>query len=69
MMNQKYGCYKGAGATYYCLLSPLLLEIEAHVTVAYFAGFLAAERRAASSVWHLGVSLSNFVFCCRFGEV
>jgi hypothetical protein len=46
------------GAIYHGLLSPLLLGARAHIYIGQFAYFQAAERRAAPSVWHLGVSPS-----------
>jgi hypothetical protein len=49
------------GARYHGLLSPHLLGAKEHVTVGHFAASLAAERRAAPSVWHPGVSSSIFV--------
>jgi hypothetical protein len=46
------------GARYHGLLSLLLLGAKEDVTVGHFTGSLAAEGRAAPSVWHPGVSSS-----------
>ena len=48
-------------ATYYGLLSQLLLEAGVHVTVGHFLVLLLAERRTAPSVWHLNVRRAFFV--------
>jgi hypothetical protein len=67
MMRRKFACSESVDAAYHRLLSPLVFGAGELVDAGHFAGFLAAKRRAAPSVWHPGVS-SSIYFCCRLAK-